>query len=637
MMSDAGENLPNSRYLGHVTMNAMNGVGRHLEELQTLLSLAEGGAPSIFIAAKDSCVSIENTCKNALDDELAGAVSQLFNRTSGLPQLLLRSIPIQQNDANKKLLQDLRVEVLSLIDDLIFEVRAREMRLGILGEYVCEMVHACLQIFKCVNDSKVRVEAISTLIPAIQLREHVPNLSELLSMLFPTDADPVRNPNAPGIFWKHLATYSKSKVGSSETVRGGCLRALGAFAITYPVQVSDDDVYKERGKTGAVGNPLYCLVVKTLDPSAGIGQPELAGALDALDGILADETALRPDELRVAFQHAMRLLTLRKDGAVVGEDEKPKEELRRFGTPKAALQVLGSSLNLFAAQPGTALAEQAMADGGGEGRRLSRSLLLEHAEALWDALEELWDHKNAELRALADEVLRGVVRTVGQQVAEVERAATCESEADFFNAEYTQLRPNSKRAFYSLFRKISERVARASSEATGATSRGAEATARLGLAMNLLGSFARPVCSLEGASALEAQLVQLTEFAASHLQPEATRYYQAGKRSIDRSARQLPPFLAAHAALLEVVPKAPERTLDTCAALVLHLFATVDALPESSASVVRQGAIGVQQLLLALQTRGDALERFLQRWVYNAAIVTVDAAAQARMIASDCM
>ena len=155
--------------------------------------------------------------------------------------------------------------------------------------------------------------------------------------------------------------------------------------------------------------------------------------------------------------------------------------------------------------------------------------------------------------------------------------------------------------------------------------------------MNLLGSFARPVCSLEGASALEAQLVQLTEFAASHLQPEATRYYQAGKRSIDRSARQLPPFLAAHAALLEVVPKAPERTLDTCAALVLHLFATVDALPESSASVVRQGAIGVQQLLLALQTRGDALERFLQRWVYNAAIVTVDAAAQARMIASDCM
>ena len=120
-----------------------------------------------------------------------------------------------------------------------------------------------------------------------------------------------------------------------------------------------------------------------------------------------------------------------------------------------------------------------------------------------------------------------------------------------------------------------------------------------------------------------------------HLQPEAARYYEAGKRSIDRSARQLPPFLAAHAALLEVVPKAPERTLDTCAALVLHLFATVDALPESSASVVRQGAIGVQQLLLALQTRGDALERFLQRWVYNAAIVTVDAAAQARMIASD--
>ena len=35
-------------------------------------------------------MSIENACKNALDDEIAGAASLLFDRTEGLPTLVAR-------------------------------------------------------------------------------------------------------------------------------------------------------------------------------------------------------------------------------------------------------------------------------------------------------------------------------------------------------------------------------------------------------------------------------------------------------------------------------------------------------------------------------------------------------------------
>ena len=151
----------------------------HLDELAASLEPTAGGA---HISPTDSCLSIENTCRNALDDELAGAVSRLFNRGRGLPRLLQRSMDVAQS--HERLLQDLRTEVLKLIDTLILELRARE-RLAIVGEYVCEIAYACLRIFRVVQDSKVRAEAINTLIAAIELRDYVPNLSELQAMLFP--------------------------------------------------------------------------------------------------------------------------------------------------------------------------------------------------------------------------------------------------------------------------------------------------------------------------------------------------------------------------------------------------------------------------------------------------------------------
>ena len=607
-------------------------VERHLEELWALLeapSVPEAGTPSIHISANDSCISIENTCKNALDDELAGAVSRLFNRASGLPKLLERSIDATVTKHNEGLMRGLRVEALRLIENLLLEMRARE-RLGLVGEYVCDVVQACVRIFRSVQDSKVRAEAIVTLIAAIELRDLVPNLAELKKTLFPPDPDPVRRPNAPQAFWNFLATNSKSKTGSSETVRGGCMRVLGALAIHFPVEVSDLAMY-ETGQ-------LYRTVLGALGDggTAMAGQPEVSGALHALNGLL-HETSLKPDELRAVFLHAKARLSLVESK----EESEESKEMRRFGTPRAALQLLGGHLHLFGAQPGSPLAEEArehaaqlLTGGGAEGGRLSRSLLLEHGEALWDALEPIWTHKNDELRGLADEVFRGFVKALGRQIAEVERAAGREEELDYFNRDDPDLRPRARWLFELLRTRIHDVVVKAASSATG-DSKGTAATDRLGLAMNLLGSFAAPIATLTGALAIERQLVSLSEFAASYLQPEAARYYGGGKRSMDRTARQVPPFIYAHAALLAVVPAAADRSLDTCASLVLRLFASIDALPENSATLVRGGAIGVQRLLLALHAKGDALDRFLRRWVYNAAIVTIDAAAQARALAAE--
>lgn len=70
-------------------------------------------------SARDITLSIENSCKNALDDEIAGAVSLLFERKGGLPALLLTSL--ENSARNEKHLRELRTHVLHLIDWLILD------------------------------------------------------------------------------------------------------------------------------------------------------------------------------------------------------------------------------------------------------------------------------------------------------------------------------------------------------------------------------------------------------------------------------------------------------------------------------------------------------------------------------------
>ena len=194
----------------------------HLAELRALLL-----APSVGsgVPARDACISIENACRNALDDELVGFASQLFDRSEGLPSLLVRSLEIgaRRNDPP---IQELRLEVLKLIEHLIIDACARERDTQI-AEYACDVVRACLHVFRIDDQSKTRDEAITTMLAAINLRDAVPDVSELRAALFPprgpgedAERDGVRSSVAIDLFWKALVVETKSSKGSSETVRG---------------------------------------------------------------------------------------------------------------------------------------------------------------------------------------------------------------------------------------------------------------------------------------------------------------------------------------------------------------------------------------------------------------------------------
>ena len=201
----------------------------HLKDLEHLASASGTAAGLSGVSAKDIVVSIENACKNALDDEVAGAVSLLFDRATGLPALLRRSLDHSRRD--DKPMRELRTELLNLIDWLLLDQTARE-RQAQVAEYVVPIASACMHTFFQETSSEVRAVSISTLLAALDLREHVPNLAELRTLLFPPDADPKRTPCAM-YYWQHFATVAKTK--TTDSVRGGCLRLLGRLAVLFPV------------------------------------------------------------------------------------------------------------------------------------------------------------------------------------------------------------------------------------------------------------------------------------------------------------------------------------------------------------------------------------------------------------------
>ena len=96
-------------------------LAEHCKDLDLIASGEEIAAVGGF-SARDIGVSIENVCKNALDDEIAGAVSALFERNTGLPALLMRSL--ESSRRNEPPLRELRMEVLKLIEFLILDLGA---------------------------------------------------------------------------------------------------------------------------------------------------------------------------------------------------------------------------------------------------------------------------------------------------------------------------------------------------------------------------------------------------------------------------------------------------------------------------------------------------------------------------------
>ena len=108
-------------------------IASHLSDLKTLASQPVG---STGISAVDTTVSIENLCKNLLDEQLSGAASLLFDKASGLTSVLWSSIGRAERD--KPALVELRSEVLRLIDFIHDDFTGREM-LHHLGEYAVEI------------------------------------------------------------------------------------------------------------------------------------------------------------------------------------------------------------------------------------------------------------------------------------------------------------------------------------------------------------------------------------------------------------------------------------------------------------------------------------------------------------------
>lgn len=549
------------------------------------------------LSARDLVASIENVMKNALDDEIAGAVSLLFERGRGLPDLLLRSLEGARRDAADR--RELRTELLRLLDQIILEKSARG-RQAHVAEYVVPIAKSCLRVFFVETSSKVREESIKTLLAALELKDHVPHLEELRQLLFPPrdQADSQRNPSAVQLFWRHFSSTAKTATGTSETVRGGCLRLLGRLAVLFPVQVSDDPIYE----TGSLYRGCEAALTRQ-----GVGAPEMVGALEGFDGLLSDASGFSATQVRDVFGFALARLSLETSSG---------DDLKRFGMPKAALILLGGNLSQFAALPGTPLG--ASATGDTDGARLRLSLLLHHGQALWSNLTPLWQHRNAELSGLTDEVLRAICALASQQIAE---GASCVTPAD------ADVRERAMGAYSFFYAKIRELISNA---AVDAAKRSTEATAKMATAVHLLGSFARPVAQLGGVDDVAQHLDALCEYAASYLQPTQVRYYEGGRRGADSVVRHIPPFLHAFAEMLAVLPTAPERALSTLSSLMLIIFSRIDALPGATTSVVAAAALAIQAVLTALQPKGDALSTLLRRLVPAAALVTIDHAASAQ-------
>ena len=101
-------------------------VSEHIHDLSLLASSTKDAGG--LVAATDVVNSIENLCRNMLDDELAGATSLLFDRSQGLPTIMLSSL--ENARRNEKSLQSLRMELLRLIDYLIHDHGASQERAG---------------------------------------------------------------------------------------------------------------------------------------------------------------------------------------------------------------------------------------------------------------------------------------------------------------------------------------------------------------------------------------------------------------------------------------------------------------------------------------------------------------------------
>ena len=213
-------------------------IASHLADLAVL---ATASVETSGISAKDSAVSIENLCKNLLDEEVSGAASVLFDKDKGLTAVMWSSI--QRRERTHGTLVELRSEILRLIEWIFDDFTGRDT-LHQLSEYVVAIVKICVRIFKREDSSKVRDLTFSPLLAALELRDLVPDPLELRAFLFPPaeEHDPTHNPSPIQQYWGHLSKQV-SATGQTASLRGQSMRLLGRIALCFPVDVSEEAIY----------------------------------------------------------------------------------------------------------------------------------------------------------------------------------------------------------------------------------------------------------------------------------------------------------------------------------------------------------------------------------------------------------
>lgn len=163
--------------------------------LEDLASLADAGASSAGIAAKDLVNSIESAAKNALDDELSGYASSLLSPSHGLPALLARSSEAGRAEARHSKTQvELRTELVKLLRYLLDEHAARDLSAQ-LADSVAGVVRACIATFRREQDSRARVATLELIHSCVELRGRVPELPGLRDVVFPPDEARAHTPH----------------------------------------------------------------------------------------------------------------------------------------------------------------------------------------------------------------------------------------------------------------------------------------------------------------------------------------------------------------------------------------------------------------------------------------------------------
>ena len=397
---------------------------------------------------------------------------------------------------------------------------------------------------------------------------------------------------------------------STPTVRGLCYQLLGKLALLFPVDVSNEEVYVNKRLFNSATADLRQQVGRADRQDTANVKEQLgvvAGALTALDGLLSDTDDLRLPEIDVVWSQLLRCLAIN-----VGE-------IKRFNAPKAALELLGHRIDLFACveqwtpPPGTASAAVEVArlgqsrllaaTPGADGRPADGAELA--AVALWRHLLALSTHHNRNLRLLATEVLGIFLRRTCAQVCD---AAELAADADAAVVQRA-------RTIYGFLRGEVRRLAQRPPAELDA--------AELSTLLSAVGELAGPMRRFDGEAEVHTQLRALCELAAAVYQPAALRHSEAARRGADRGATSISAFVEAFARVLRhvgggAVDALALRTLEQLVQLTFAQFKMM------TVGQRLRNAAALQEVLVALDGRDGAQGALLSRAVFPALLVTID-------------